>query len=168
MAGYQKYDMVPAIKNRLAERKDTTNSDLLDFTLLLLDNSRGADMNDVEGLEKRFFQYLELCKECNMKVGNLAAYTAIGITKFTAQAWARGAAGEKKQDLIMKIKAVCAQYREAMMMEGTLKEITGIFWQKSFDDFRDNTAITEEVSGILEREISPDDIIKKYSELPED
>lgn len=168
MAEYKKYDMVPAIKQRLAERKNTTNTDLLDFTLLLLDNSRGADLDDVEGLEERFFKYLELCRECNMKVGNMAAYTAMGITQSTARAWASGARGAKKQELILKVKAVCAQYREAMMLDGTVKEITGIFWQKCFDGFRDNDPLTDYAVSQIPGEIDVDAIMEKYKDLPED
>ena len=168
MAEYQKYEMVPAIKNRLAERKHTTNTDLLDFTLLLLDNSRGADLDDVEGLEKRFFQYLELCRECNMKVGNMAAYTAMGITQTTARDWASGKRGPAKQQLILKVKAVCAQYREAMMLDGTVKEITGIWWQKAFDGMRDNDPLNDYVAAQLPGEIDADAIMEKYKDLPED
>ncbi len=168
MASYQKYEMIPAIKRKLAERKNTTNTDLIDFTLLLLDNSRGADLDDVAGLEERFFKYLELCRECNMKVGNMAAYTAMGITQTTARDWQSGKRGQEKQELILKVKAVCAQYREAMMLDGTVKEITGIFWQKCFDGFRDNDPLTDYAVSQLPGEIDADAIMEKYKDLPED
>ena len=79
-----------------------------------------------------------------------------------------GKRGREKQELILKVKAVCAQYREAMMLDGTVKEITGIFWQKCFDGFRDNDPLTDYAASQLPGEIDADAIMEKYKDLPED
>ena len=45
------------------------------------------DRDDVEEMERRFAFYLEMCAQWDMKVGNMAAYAAIGIDKADAYEW---------------------------------------------------------------------------------
>lgn len=163
------YELKPQSNEEIAERQKTTNRELVSFTIKVLEISRGADLNDLEGMRDRFLQYLKLCHECNIKVGNLGAYLAMGIDRKTAESWKNGRVqDQKKVEFMTWVGSVCAQYREAMMSEGTLKEITGIWWQKSFDGMRDNAPLIEDTNRAFERDINAEEIMKKYEDLPED
>ena len=163
------HDMTVKSSEEIAERGKTSNRDLISFTIKVMELSRGTDLDDIDGLRDRFLRYLELCAKCDMKVGNMGAYLAMGIDKRSAERWAAGGVKNKEKVEFMRwVMSVCAQYREAMMSEGTLKEITGIFWQKSFDGFRDNAPIKELPQNTLEREMNADEILEKYADLPED
>ena len=163
------HDLIPKSDADIAGREKTTNQDLISFTIKVMKISSGASHDDIEGMRSRFLEYIKLCHDCNMKVGNMGAYLAMGIDKRSAERWASGGVKDpKKVEFMQWVQAVCAQYRESLMAEGTLKEITGIFWQKSFDGFRDNAPVKELPQSTLDREISADEILKKYADLPED
>ena len=163
-------DLVVKSNEEIANREKTTNSDLVSMSFKIMEIAQSADRQNVDSMRQCFLRYLQLCQETNTKVTNLSAYMAMGISRNTAAVWARGGSGSnpERQELIRFVNSVCAQQREAMMAEGTLKEITGIFWQKCFDGFRDNDRVVDDGSSLLERDINPDDIIKKYGNLPMD
>ena len=160
-------ELIVKSNEEIASREKTTNSDLIAFTAKIMEIAKDADRKNVDSMRACFIRYLELCHDTNMKVGNLSAYMAMGIDRVTADSWVKGHAGSTpdRQELIKFVQSVCAQQREAMMAEGTLKEITGIFWQKCFDGFRDNEAIQQEVNNLLDREMKPDEVIEKYKNL---
>lgn len=96
------------------------------------------DLNDVEEMERRFDNYLRLCAEWDMKIGNQAAYAAIGIDKGTAWEWVNRSLGNPaRTDFVKKVQKVCAMYREGLMEDGKVNPVTGIFWQKNYDGMKD-------------------------------
>lgn len=98
------------------------------------------DHNDVEEMERRFARYLELCAQWDMKIGNQAAYAAIGIDKGTAWEWAnRNLGNPARTDFVKKVQQICAMYREGLMEDGKVNPVTGIFWQKNYDGMKDQT-----------------------------
>lgn len=98
------------------------------------------DRNDVEEMERRFARYLELCAQWDMKVGNQAAYAAIGIGKDDAYEWSnRNLGNPARTAFIKKVQKVCAMYREGLMEDGKVNPVTGIFWQKNYDGMKDQT-----------------------------
>ena len=100
------------------------------------------DINDVEEMERRFARYLELCALWDMKVGNMAAYAAIGIDKSQAFEWVNRVLGNpERTNFIKKVQKVCAMYREGLMEDGKVNPVTGIFWQKNYDGMRDQQEV---------------------------
>lgn len=100
------------------------------------------DYNDVTEMERRFKRYLELCAQWDMKIGNQAAYAAIGIDKGTAWEWEnRSTANVARSDFIKKVRQFCAMYREGLMEDGKVNPVTGIFWQKNYDGLRDQQEV---------------------------
>lgn len=100
------------------------------------------DYDDVEGMERRILEYLEICDKYETVPGNFGLYNALGIHKSTADDWERGTKGPQFADLIKKAKAVVAQIREARMAAGQLNVVAGIFWQKNFDGLSDKQEIS--------------------------
>ena len=100
------------------------------------------DPNDVEEMERRFRRYLELCAEWDMKIGNQAAYAAIGITKDHVYEWTvRRQTNPKRTDFIKRVQQFCAMYREGLMEDGKVNPVTGIFWQKNYDGMKDQQEV---------------------------
>ena len=100
------------------------------------------DHNDVEEMERRFQRYLQKCAEWDMKVGNMAAYTAIGIDKNDAYEWAnRNMGNPARTRFIKKVQKICAMYREGLMEDGKVNPVTGIFWQKNYDGMKDQQEV---------------------------
>lgn len=96
------------------------------------------DYNDVDEMERRFENYLRMCAEWDMKVGNQAAYMAIGIDKGTAYDWLHRSNGNpRRSDFVKRVQKICATYREGLMEDGKVNPVTGIFWQKNYDGLKD-------------------------------
>lgn len=100
------------------------------------------DPDDVQEMERRFYRYLELCAEWDMKVGNQAAYAAIGITKDNVYDWTvRRTTNPTRADFVKKVQQFCAMYREGLMEDGKVNPVTGIFWQKNYDGMKDQQEV---------------------------
>lgn len=104
--------------------------------------SEPLDYNDVAEMERRFNRYLQLCAEWDMKVGNQAAYAAIGIDKGLVWDWLnRREANPRRTDFLKKVQTICAMYREGLMEDGKVNPVTGIFWQKNYDGMKDQQEV---------------------------
>lgn len=100
------------------------------------------DYDDVDEMERRFKRYLELCATYDMKIGNQAAYAAIGIDKGLVWDWLnRREANPRRTDFLKKVQQFCAMYREGLMEDGKVNPVTGIFWQKNYDGLRDQQEV---------------------------
>lgn len=96
------------------------------------------DPNDVAEMERRFVRYLQLCEKYDIKVGNMQAYAAIGITKDKAYEWVtRRSSNQERYRFIKNVQSICGMYREMLMQDGKVNPVTGIFWQKNYDGMKD-------------------------------
>lgn len=110
--------------------------------MLAITPTEPLDYDDVAEMERRFMNYLKLCAEWDMKVGNQAAYAAIGIDKNTAWDWANKTIGNPaRSTFIKKVQQYCATYREGLMEDGKVNPVTGIFWQKNYDGMKDQQEV---------------------------
>lgn len=100
------------------------------------------DNDDVEEMERRFMRYLDLCAQWDMKIGNQAAYAAIGINKDLVYEWTHRLLGNpRRTDFVKKVQQFCAMYREGLMEDGKVNPVTGIFWQKNYDGLKDQQEV---------------------------
>lgn len=96
----------------------------------------------VEVMTERFQHYLAMCDKYGMKIGNQAAYFALGIDKQTAWDWVnRPSVNSLLSDFIKKIQYFCATYREGMMEDGKINPVVGIFWSKNYDGLKDQQEV---------------------------
>ena len=114
------------------------NGELVSNIASLIQPPELTDPDCIERWEK-FTAYLRMCAEKDMKVGNLAAYMAIGIDKTIAWKWENEQLSKDRRNLIKSIRQVCAVYREQLMQDGKVNPVVGIFWQKNYDGMRDQT-----------------------------
>ena len=124
------------------------NARYIEF-LTAITPDKPLDHRDVEEMKRRFNHYLKVCGEFDMKVGNLNAYYAIGISRQLAAVWVHDTKPQnaERQEFIERVQQICGGYREILMQDGKVNPVTGIFWQKNFDGFRDQQeVITTQVS----------------------
>lgn len=133
---------LPTVKAAMQELPEGMNAKYIRF---MMDTTpmEPLDRHDVAEMRRRFKNYLEKCAEYDMKVGNLAAYAAIGITKQDAWDWTHGRTGGDvdRTNFIMYVQSICTRYREGLMQDGKVHPAVGIFWQKNFDGLRDQTEV---------------------------
>ena len=152
-----------------AKKKKGKNAEEVEFTMKVLAIADAADPSDVDTLKGCFIRYIQLCRDSDHKIGNMAAYNSIGIDYKTAQNWttpeSRRKAPERAQ-MIDAINKICALYRESMISAGSVDKITGIFWQKSLDGLRDDMPAPVDNTAHSDDGKSPDAIAEKYKNLP--
>lgn len=124
------------------------------------------DPNDVDEMERRFARYQQLCSEYDMKPSNQSCYYAIGISKDQVYHWTTDKKNNnlRRSEFVEKIKAWCAMYREEMMLDGRINPVTGIFWQKNYDGFRDQQEVVLTPNNPLGDDRSPEELKRKYLE----
>lgn len=129
----------PIIQDQKKEMPPGYNSKMVKF-IMDITPTEPLDYHDVDEMERRFLRYLQLCAEQDVKVGNLGAYLAIGITKRQAYEWENARKSDpRRSSFIQKVRQICGYYREGLMQDGKVNPVTGIFWQKNYDGLRDQT-----------------------------
>lgn len=131
----------PIIQGHDPEVPEGYNSKMVAFLTDILP-TEPLDYHDVDEMERRFKRYLQKCVEWDMKVGNMAAYMAIGINKDTAWDWEHvNKVNPRRALFIKKVRQFCAVCRENLMQDGKVNPVTGIFWQKNYDGLRDQQEV---------------------------
>ena len=54
------------------------------------------------------------------------------------------------------------------MAEGKLNPVTGIWWQKNYDQFCDQPMLAPEAQNIESDELTSDEIREKYADMPDE
>lgn len=130
--------------------------------LLELSSWPKPDKRNVEELEDRFMEYLQYCAINDVKIGNQMAYLAMGLNKDDVYDMEHGRKLDSTHsDFIKKVKQICAGNRELLMQDGKVNPITGIFWQKNYDQMKDVQDITITPNNQLQPTMSLDQIAEK-------
>jgi len=124
------------------------NSRMIQHLLEIQKIAANADRHDVLSLKSCFIAYLELCQQDGFKVGNLAAYSAMGMSKVDWFNFSKKDDPEIKRFCAL-VQQTCAIARETSIAESKLNPVIGIFWQRNFDGLRNDT---EQVQAINEQE----------------
>ena len=140
------------------------------FAMVVQNISVGRDLKDTNDLRRRFYTYCALSEACGMRVGNMNAYHAMGITMQQAWAWKTGGAGSnpERRELIAEVDAVCSGSREMLAASGAINPILAIFWQKNYDGMRDVQEHSVYQGDPLGEKRSAAEIAEQYSDLPDD
>lgn len=144
------------------------NAESLAFLAEVAQLKIGVNKNDVDDMRRRFYQYVQLAAERGMKIGNLAAYEAMGTRKQEIWAWSRGEAGKAKQELANEVKGFCGMYREFMAQEGQIRDAVAIFYARNFDGMTNADPVQGQDDGRVVDEPRAAEIAQKYKDLPED
>lgn len=134
--------------------------------LLVISKLPKISTSDLPALRKRFYDYLDLCVKYNMKVGNMAAYAAMGVDRDTVNCWESGkrrSSQKEYQEFAREIKRVCGMYREMLMQDGAINPVTGLFWQKNYDGLQDQQEIITATKDPLGENMSRKEIEDRFS-----
>lgn len=100
------------------------------------------DKSNVQELEDRFWKYVDLCFAQDIRITNQVAYFAMGITKDDVYNWENGVSRSSEHcELIKKVKAFCASYREMLGADGKINPVTLVWWQKNYDGMVDKQEV---------------------------
>lgn len=129
-----------------------------------------ADKSRPETLQECFLDYLQLCADWDMRIGNMAAYAAMGLSQDDAANIMRSKNEQavRLQPLIQQVKRICSMSREQLANENKVNPVLTIFWQKNYDGLRDEATYTVQTNNPLGDEISAASIMEKYKMLPDD
>ena len=155
------------VQNVIKSIPEGENTRYITHTLEVQQIGIGSNPNDLDDLKARFIKYLEVCAKNDMKLGNMAAYCAMGITKDMAYEWEHGhSRGVEHKMFIRFVKSVIAAYRESAVAEGKINPVIGIFWQKAFDGLNELTEVeaSNQIEGVVEH-LTPEQIADKYQNL---
>ena len=141
----------------------------IEFTLKLNEMyDQPPDRKNIKEMEQRFVDYLKLCMAYDFQPGNMACYTALGITKQDADRWESGMVGTTLQcDFIKKVKQIISTFRENAANEGKINTVWAIFMGKNYDGLKDqqDVVVTPNVIGQTD---DPTTLAEKYRDnLPE-
>lgn len=127
-----------------------------------------VDRTDVVALEERFWRFVDYCSQNDIRVTNMLAYYALGITKDDAFAWENGRSRTTTHyNFIKKVKSFCASYRELLGATGKLNPITLVWWQKNYDGLTDKIELIHTPGNPLGSDSDPSTIKRAIEALPE-
>ena len=132
--------------------------------------AKDADPNNIESLYSCLNRYIEMCRRYDVKLTNMGAYQACGLSRDVVFSWATGQKRKNNPEyarFAQLIRAVCSEYREILMAEGKISPVTGIWWQKNYDRFQDNPAPFLDAADETE-ELTSAEIAEKYRDIPDD
>lgn len=115
-----------------------------------------------------FHEYLELCEANGQRVGNLQAYSAIGLGTSDVLSWARGELGPDKKAFAEYVRSICADYREMLAQDGKVHPALAIFWQRNFDGLSNDDVDYRAKDDKLGELRDVDDLKAKYKDLIEE
>lgn len=140
------------------------NSNLVEF-LEAITPTEKIDVNDIEGMRERFRHYLEMCAMYDQKVCNTQAYIAIGLTKCqVSQYIIRRSQNPERADFLEWLKMYCSAYREALMNDGKINPVVGIFLGKNYDGLKDQQEHVVVANNPLGETVTEEELSKKYLE----
>ena len=140
------------------------------FMMVVQNIGVGRNIKDVNDLRRRFYTYCALSEACGMRLGNMNAYHAMGITMQQAYSWKIGGAGStpERRELIAEVDSVCSGSREMLAAMGQINPVLAIFWQKNYDGLRDVQEHSVYQGDPLGEKRSAAEIAEQYSDLPDD
>ena len=160
----------------LAQRRENAaamkaNQDRLAFIAEVAKIGAKANTKDPDSMLQCFWEYLDLAAKTGERIGNVTAYTSMGISKRTADWWAYGQYAGKDprfKQLINYVQAVCASYRETLALNNKLHPALAIFWQRNFDGLTNEDIVRIETEDPLGEIGDKSKIKDKYSDLLEE
>lgn len=140
------------------------NARLIDHVIKIHEIALHADRNDLNSLKACFFNYLKLCQDNGMKVGNMAACAAMDMSPESLNSMLK-CKDPDKAEFAQFVKRCCSLSREEMIADQKINPVIGIFWQRNFDGLRNDTEQIQAIQGQEEEETGADEYRKRYSDL---
>ena len=140
------------------------------FALAVQNISRGVNIKDVNDMRQRFYLYCALSERVGMRIGNMNAYHAMGISFKVASDWRSGGSGStaERRELIAEVDAICSGTREMLAGMQQINPVLAIFWQKNYDGLKDVQDHVVSTGDPLGDKQSREQIQEKYQDIIEE
>ena len=99
-----------------------------------------VNTDDINSLYRALEQYIRLCADTGLLIGNNTCYMALGISRPTISTWLNGtrrAHNPAYKEFATLVKTICAAAREQYGIEGITSPLMTIWLQKQYDGFTD-------------------------------
>lgn len=144
------------------------NTKYINHSLTLM-KWKQPDMNDVEAVEKRCFNYFSLCAENDMKPTFAGLALAFGVDRRTLWKWCNDVPGGRKlsdsvRDTIKKSQSVINAQMEDYMQNWKIHPTAGIFLMKNNMGYTDQQEVVLKPDNPLGEQKDPEELRRKYLE----
>lgn len=145
------------------------NARVIQHSMQAIEISKNANNNDPESLLSCFQKYLTLCLQNGMRIGNIGACTAMGISPALLSNWKNGLKrgdDPRYRRLAELVYSVCSMTREELISQGKINPVIGIFWQRNYDGLRNDTEQVQNIQETSENnDFTSSEYLKKYGNL---
>lgn len=127
------------------------------------------DMNSLEAVQQRCFDYFSLCAENDMKPTFAGLALAFGVDRMTLWRWCNNSPEGRKlsdstRDTIKKARDFINAQMEDFMQNGKINPVAGIFLMKNNMNYTDQQEIVLKPDSPLGESASAEELKKKYLE----
>ena len=118
------------------------------------------DMNDLEAVEKRCFDYFDLCARNDMKPTFAGFALAFGVDRMTMSR----DLSDSVRDTIKKARDLINAQMEDFMQNGKINPVAGIFLMKNNMNYTDQQEVVLKPDNPLGERADPEKLRQKYLE----
>ncbi len=127
------------------------------------------DMNSLEAVQQRCFDYFSLCAENDMKPTFAGLALAFGIDRITLWKWCNDAPDARKlsgsvRNTIKKARDLINAQMEDFMQNGKINPVAGIFLMKNNMNYTDQQEVVLKPENPLGETKDPEALRRKYLE----
>lgn len=133
--------------------------------------SMEADRSDPETLYNCLHKYFKMCAERGLHITQQGAFHSVGMSKRIVDAMLNGVSYNKDpryKAFAEYLYQCCSEYREMQMANGKIHPVTGIFWQKIYDNYVEPKNNVNEAHDALGEVKSSSEILEKYKDIIDD
>lgn len=132
--------------------------------------SQKFDINNLDVLKMRFVGFVAFCLYGGVRFGNMAAYSAIGISADDAREWSiQKSKGRPYAEFIKNVDRVCSVYREILAMSGSISSKLLEWWQANYDGMSETRHVEVRTETVLGDILSEEEIKKRIMlDIPND
>ena len=150
----------------------TYNALIIQHAMKAYEISKRANKEDIGSLYACFGEYMQLCANDGIRMGNQGACTALGLSNMTLHYWRTGQQRKSQpeyKEFAEMVYSILSMGRETMIMDGKINPVIGIFWQRNYDGLRNDTETqnsSEAVDTSGDR-LTATEYLEKYGDLLE-
>ena len=166
----EKFNNSALVRPSVKEDKAEMNRAAAWFVLKCLENGRNTDISNIDSLYDSLGKYVELCTQSGMPMLIKTCCLALGIHDTTLTAWRNGknrSSDPRFKQFAILVGDVVGAGMQASAAAGAIDRVLTIWWEKAHFNMTEGTGREENVTDPLGEVVSGEDIIKKYSDLPD-
>lgn len=144
------------------------NAKYLNHTMVIMQWDQ-PDMDNLEAVRKRIFDYFDLCRQNDMKPSFAEFSLAFGVDRMTMWRWCNNQPrsrdlSDSVRDSIKKARDLINAQMENFMQNGKINPVAGIFLMKNNMGYTDQQEVVLRPDNPLGEQKDPEALRRKYLE----